>query len=94
MTKENSETFLRILGLKGTKEILEYLYENERAQYKMLSEFLNTHTLNIRLSELLGFKLIKHHFRRLDKKEEWYTITEKGRKTLMHLRDLVEILDS
>ena len=94
MKEENSETFLKLLGSKGTKEILEFLYENERAQYKMLSEFVNTHTLNTRLSELLTFRLIKHHFRRDFTREEWYEITEKGRKTLMHLRDLVEILDS
>ncbi|MBU7018263.1 MAG: winged helix-turn-helix transcriptional regulator [Theionarchaea archaeon] len=93
MDEKKEEGFLKMLGLKATKKILEYLDENETAQYKQLQQFVNTHTLNTRMRELLDFDLVQHHLVREDVRREWYEPTEKGRKVLQYLREMVHVID-
>ena len=93
MEKKKEESFLKMLGLKATKDILEYLEGHDTAQYKELQQFVNTHTLNTRMRELLDFKLVQHHLVREDVRKEWYEPTEKGKKILGHLREMVQIAE-
>lgn len=93
MEKEKEENFLKMLGLKATRDILEFLSENGTAQYKQLQQFVNTHTLNTRLRELLEFNLVEHHMVREDVRKEWYQPTEKGLKVLQQLKSLVKIVE-
>jgi DNA-binding HxlR family transcriptional regulator len=86
-----NEEIPKVIGLKGTVYILEYLSTHRKTQYKDLNETLTTHTLNDRLQELLDLKLIEHHFVRKEKREEWYTITEKGRKVLHIIQNLKKL---
>jgi hypothetical protein len=55
---EEKDKFLKIIGLTGTKQILDFISEYGTAQYKDFRPFMNTHTLNRRLKELLiyGFR--------------------------------------
>lgn len=92
MEKE-SENFLRMISAKSAIEILEFLSDHSETQYKEMQEFVNTHTLNLRLSELLNYSLIQHYLQRSER-IEWYEITEKGRKILHYLRELVALAQS
>lgn len=74
-------TFIQVLGLAGTVEIMKYLKEHETASYKDLIQFGSVSTLNRRLRQLSDFGLIEHHLQKKDRKE-WYLITEKGKKVL------------
>ena len=89
----NKEHFLRVLGMRGTRDILRYLGEHGTARYKNFSSFMNTLTLNQRLRQLLGYKLIEHHMDRKVKRIEWYTITEKGKKILKHMNEMIKITE-
>ena len=90
---EKEEAFIKMLGSKGAKYVLEYLCENKRAQYKDLQEVINTHTLNVRVKQMLHYGLIQHHLVREDVRTEWYELTEKGQKTLDRLNELVRIIE-
>ena len=93
MDEKKEEDFLKMLGLKATKRILEYLEENGTAQYKQLQQFVNTHTLNTRMKELLDFGLVQHHLVREDVRREWYESTEKGKRVLHYLREIIRVID-
>ncbi len=93
MDEKREEDFLKMLGLKATKKILEFLDENETAQYKQLQQFVNTHTLNTRMRDLLDFNLVQHHLVREDVRREWYEPTEKGRKILQYMREMVAMVE-
>ena len=93
MEKKKEEAFLKMLGLKATKDILDFLVDNDTAQYRQLQGFINTHTLNTRLRELLDFSLVQHHLVREEVRREWYEPTEKGRKVLQHLREMVDLVE-
>ena len=93
MDENEEEEFFRMIGLTGTKRILSYLDGHGKAQYKEFAEFLNIHTLNVRLQQLLRFNLIEHHLTRKDVRKEWYTITEKGRKILKHVEDMLKLIE-
>ena len=93
MDEKKEEDFLKMLGLKATKRILEYLDENETAQYKQLQQFVNTHTLNTRMRELLDFDLVQHHLVREDVRRERYEVTTKGKKVLKYFREMVRVID-
>jgi DNA-binding HxlR family transcriptional regulator len=82
---------LKVIGSTGMVYILEYLHTHTKTQYKELNRELVPHTLNTRLKELLMYKLIEHHFEKKEKREEWYTITERGRKVLQIIRKLKKI---
>ena len=86
------EGFFRVLGLKGTKDILIFLDEHGPAQYRDFHVSISVSTLNKRLRELLMFDLISHHLTREDGRKEWYEITEKGREVAMCLEGLTEII--
>jgi len=92
MKEKGEEDLLKMLGARGTKQILEFLNQNGLCHYKQLEEFMNTHTLNIRLREMLTFGLVQFYFDRVETKERGYEITEKGEKILQHLRDLVALM--
>ncbi|KYK36118.1 MAG: winged helix-turn-helix transcriptional regulator [Theionarchaea archaeon] len=90
---EEQEEFIKMLGAKATKNILQFLDKEEKARYKQLQEFVNTHTLNTRIKELLAYDLIQHHMVREETRKEWYEPTERGRKVLGLLNELAEIVD-
>jgi DNA-binding HxlR family transcriptional regulator len=82
---------IKILGFTGTIFILEYMDAHTKTQYKDLNKTLAAYTLNCRLKELLDSKLIEHHFERKETREEWYTITEKGKKVLRIIQKLQKL---
>ncbi len=92
MDEKGEEGLLKMLGARGAKQILEFLNQHGLCQYKQLEEFMNTHTLNIRLREMLTFQLVQFYFDRIETRERGYEITEKGEKILQHLRDLVTLM--
>lgn len=53
---------------------------------------MNICTLNKRVKQLLDFNLISHHLEKKDVRKEWYEITEKGKKTLEILEEMVKII--
>jgi len=91
MKKEDEEEILKVFGAKSTKEILEYLDQHDAAPYMEMAEFANVGTLNLRLIELIRFKLVSHHLERKPNRIEWYEITEKGRQVLKQLEILIEL---
>ena len=89
---ERIENFFKLISLKSTQDILTYLNEHVSVQHTELNSFMNTATLYVRLTELLEFGLIEHHLEKEPTRREWYEITEKGRKILKYLEDLVELV--
>ena len=90
MDKEREERFLKLISSKRARDILTYLNEHETTQHADLNAFINAITLNMKLHELLIFDLIEHHLDKSDMRKEWYTITEKGKKILQCLEDMIE----
>ncbi len=93
LKKKDEEKLLKLLGSKGTKQMLELLSERGTAQYDEMLLPLSTPTLNKRLSELLAFGLIEHPFERMEIREEWYRLTEKGKKILECMRSIIEVAE-
>ncbi|MGD2249266.1 MAG: winged helix-turn-helix transcriptional regulator [Candidatus Methanofastidiosia archaeon] len=91
MEDKDVKDLLRILGMKATVDILEYVDKHGTAQYKDLQDFVSTHTLNARLQDLREFNLLEHHFVREDTRKEWYESTEKGKKVLEWISALEKI---
>ena len=89
---ENMKVFLKMIGAKGIREILEFLDENRKGRYMQFRQFTSTHMLNIRLRELLIFGLIEHHVIKQERKNEWYTITKKGKKIVRYIRKMEEVI--
>jgi DNA-binding HxlR family transcriptional regulator len=90
---EKQEKFIKMLGSKATRSILRFLDEEETARYKQFQEFVNTHTLNTRLKELMEYDLIQHHMVREETRREWYEATERGQKVLKLLDELADMVD-
>lgn len=90
---EKQEEFIKVLGSKATLSILQILSRKEKVRYKQMQQFVNTHTLNTRLKELLGYELIEHHIVREDTRKEWYEPTERGKKVLTLLNELASMVD-
>jgi DNA-binding HxlR family transcriptional regulator len=90
---EKQEKFIKMLGSKATRSILRFLDEEEKARYKQFQEFVNTHTLNTRLKELMEYDLIQHHMVREETRREWYEATERGQKVLKLLDELADMVD-
>ncbi len=80
--------FLKILWLKGTSEILQYLVDHGKSQYSDLEPLASTYTLSTRLGQLLEYGVVEHHFEKTKTRKEWYEITEKGRKVLESMKIL------
>ena len=93
MDREKGDSFFKLISLKGTRDILNYLNEHNTAQHASLNTLMSAATLNAKLIELLEFGLIEHHLEKEDVRKEWYTITEKGKRFLQLLADLVKIID-
>ena len=93
MDEQEKEEFLKMIGLKGTMPILHYLNEKGEAQYTDLMKLINVVSLNTRLKQLLHFRLIQHNMERLELRREWYTVTEKGRKVLNYLNEVLQVMD-
>jgi len=94
---ERERRILRLVGLRGTIDILRHLDRHGTGQYTDFAQYANVPTLNTRLKQLLEFNLITHHLEKKELRKEWYELTEKGRKVLQSLEDiiiLVEILDT
>jgi DNA-binding HxlR family transcriptional regulator len=91
--KMEIEEFYRILGLKGTVNIIKYLSKHGKARYIDLSSLISYASLNTRLMQLETLNLIEHHFDRgKEKREEWYELTEKGKKLILIFNHLEEII--
>ncbi len=90
-TEVDERDFLVILAYKGTMGILRHLNTHEKARYTDFDLPVSVSTLNIRLRQLLKYNCIQHSLQREGVKKEWYTITEKGRKTLEYLEALVAL---
>ncbi len=91
---EESLELLKIVGSVKTVNILEYLRDHDTAQHHDLSQFVNTHTLNSRIYQMLKFNLIEHHYERAELKREWYTLTEKGKKVLEYAENMAKLQQS
>ena len=85
---KQEEEFIKMLGSKATRSILTFLDKEKKARYKQFQEFVNTHTLNTRLKELMEYDLIQHHMVREETRKEWYEATERGQKALQLLNEL------
>ena len=93
MEKKDEEKLLKLIGAKGTRQILEYLDEHSTAQYNEMTEFSSIHALNRRVRELLAFGFIEHHFERGEARKEWYSLTERGEKLLECMRAIIEVAE-
>jgi DNA-binding HxlR family transcriptional regulator len=91
--EEKGDEFLKMIGSTGTKLILDFISEHGTAQYKDIRLFMNAHTLNRRLRELLICGFLEHHIEKEEKRMEWYTITEKGKKLVKLLREIIAFMD-
>lgn len=91
--KKSDVEFIKLLGLTASIRILELLEGTEKAHYSEMSSAINSRTLYLRLSQFMNLGLIKHHFIREEKREEWYEITERGRKALQKAMELVSVLE-
>ena len=90
---EIQEAFFKLLGSKATVRILQYLSTEEKVKYKDLQQFVNTHTLNVRIKDLLNHGLIEHHFTKGEIRKEWYELTEKGKNVNELLNNLIETME-
>ena len=87
------EAFLKLLGAKGTIDILQYLQEKGAAQHREFIRFLSFATLLKRLRELLEFGLVEHHLQKEGVRKEWYELTEMGEKALKFIHELLAYLE-
>ena len=85
-------TLIEVIGLVATAEILKKANEKGTAKYMAFKSFASYSTLNIRLLQLTQLGLLKHNIvRDEERREEWYIITEKGKKVLQILERLQEV---
>ena len=91
MNEKEELDIIKILGSRGTRQILQYLNRHGKGRYINLRGFAATFTINTRLRELMKLGLIEHHFIRVERKREWYTITEKGKKVLEYVEKIMEV---
>lgn len=80
-----------IAGKVATREIMEVAVDRGRVQYKDLVGLASISSLNQRLRELEKCGLIQHHMVREEKREEWYTPTEAGKKFKEMLQEMDEL---
>jgi DNA-binding HxlR family transcriptional regulator len=76
----------KILGLTATVEILKSI-EKGKTQYRNF-DFASVSTINTRIRQLLDLNFIEHHIVKEDKRKEWYTLTEKGKKVVKGIKYL------
>ena len=92
MINNNRNRFFRVLGLTSTVDLLKSIQEGKN-QYKDFLTFMGVGTINRRLRELINLGIIEHHFERKDRRNEWYTLTEKGKRILEAIIRLENIFD-
>jgi len=78
--------------LKGTIQILKLIKKRKKAHHRELKTTFSYKTLNIRLNQLLKLNLIEHHFFKGKKREEWYELTERGKKIVLILEKMDDII--
>ncbi len=83
---------LKIIGKKGSKEILDALKREDEEYYSDLEEELglNSRTLTRRLAELEEIGLLERQV--LDNRRVNYHLTLKGEKVKEKIQELVEII--
>ena len=80
--------FFRVLGLQGTRGILNSIREG-KDQYKDFTLYASESTINMRTTQLITLGLIEHHLiRGTGKRREWYTLTERGKRVLKAITEL------
>ena len=94
MVEKSEEDFLRVIGARSTREILQFSAGHETFHYKELDEFVNTDTLNHRLRDFLRYSLVEHHIKRGEGRGEWYTMTDRGRKVLNSIEKCVSLVEN
>ena len=82
---------LRVLGFTATIDILNSIEEGKN-QYKHFIPFASIATLNKRMKQLMNLGIIEHHLTREDKRREWYTLTEKGKRALKIIKEIEKTL--
>jgi len=93
MDEKAKRELLALLESKDTKEILQYLRKQGEVQYTNFDLSISPPTLNTRLRKLLKFGLIEHCIAKQPKRREWYEITEKGRRVLQSLEDIIRLVE-
>ncbi len=93
MEKKDEEKLLKLLGARGTKQILEFLGEYGTIQYKQVEEFMSAPTLSKRLLELSAFGLIKHYSKREKGREKGYKLTENGKKIMECMEAIIKVAE-
>lgn len=90
---EETREIIELLVLKATIDILE-LISKGKTQYKdlIMPIDISISTLNIRLKQLLHSKFITHHIIRDPERNEYYEITEEGKKVLKAFLDFENVL--
>ena len=88
---ERERRILKLVGLRGTLDILRHLDQHGTGQYMDFIQYANVPTLNARLKQLLDFNLITHHLEKKELRKEWYEITERGRKVLQSLEGIINL---
>jgi len=94
LDEQEEKEFLKMIGLKGTVPVLKFLNEKGEAHHGDFAHLVNVVSLNTRLRQLLRFGLIEHHLERIETRREWYSITDKGRKILNRLNEILELINS
>ena len=85
---DEKEDLLKLAVSEDTIDILRYLNEHGTWQYKDFTEFVDVGTLQDRINRLLKFNLITH---RSEDGTEQYELTEKGRKVLQIMEDIIKL---
>ncbi len=85
---EKKEQFLKLLGAKHTKAILGFINEHGKTRHMDMMDSFNPTIITLTLRSLLIFGLIQYTMEKIEKRKEWYEITEKG-KTVLQLLDAV-----
>ena len=87
-------TLIEVIGLLATADILKMVNEKGKTNYMDLKPLASYSTLNKRLLQLVNLGLLKHNIvRDKERREEWYEITEKGKKVLRILEQLQNVAE-
>ena len=81
---------LRVLGFTATIDILDSIKKGKN-QYKHFIPFASIATLNKRTKQLINLGIIEHHLTREEKRREWYTLTEKGKRIVRITTNLEKV---
>jgi len=92
MVNNNRNKFFRVLGLTSTVDLLKSIQKGKN-QYKDFLVSMGVGTINRRLKQLMKLGIIEHHFERKEKRNEWYTLTEKGKEILEEIMKLENIFE-